>query len=67
MSLRESAKATVKVTLTDPDGKVLKVIYNFLPFILFSILYIPLYEIIIIYDIIYYGIFERAPKMNWKV
>ncbi|MFP3166955.1 MAG: glycosyltransferase family 2 protein [Candidatus Nanopusillus sp.] len=41
--------------------------YNFLPFILFSILYIPLYEIIIIYDIIYYGIFERAPKMNWKV
>jgi len=26
MSLRESAKATVKVTLTDPDGKVLKVI-----------------------------------------
>ena len=42
-------------------------LYNFLPFILFSILYIPLYEIIIIYDIIYYGIFERAPKMNWKV
>ncbi|MFZ8801320.1 MAG: glycosyltransferase [Candidatus Nanopusillus sp.] len=44
-----------------------KKLYNFLPFILFSILYIPLYEIIIIYDIIYYGIFERAPKMNWKV
>jgi len=42
-------------------------LYNFLFFILFSILYIPLYEIIIIYDIIYYGIFERAPKMNWKV
>jgi cellulose synthase/poly-beta-1,6-N-acetylglucosamine synthase-like glycosyltransferase len=42
-------------------------LYNFLPFILFSILYIPLYEIILIYDIIYYGIFERAPKMNWKV
>jgi cellulose synthase/poly-beta-1,6-N-acetylglucosamine synthase-like glycosyltransferase len=42
-------------------------LYNFLPFILFSILYIPLVEIIIIYDIIYYGIFERAPKMNWKV
>jgi hypothetical protein len=42
-------------------------LYNFLFFILFSILYIPLYELIIIYDIIYYGIFERAPKMNWKV
>jgi cellulose synthase/poly-beta-1,6-N-acetylglucosamine synthase-like glycosyltransferase len=42
-------------------------LYNFLFFILFSILYIPLYEIIIIYDIIYYGIFEKAPKMNWKV
>jgi len=42
-------------------------LYNFLSFILFSILYIPLVEIIIIYDIIYYGIFERAPKMNWKV
>jgi len=26
MSLRESVKATVKVTLTDPDGRVLKVI-----------------------------------------
>jgi len=42
-------------------------LYNFPLFILFSILYIPLYEIIIIYDIIYYGIFEKAPKMNWKV
>jgi cellulose synthase/poly-beta-1,6-N-acetylglucosamine synthase-like glycosyltransferase len=42
-------------------------LYNFLPFILFSILYIPLVEIIIIYDIIYYGIFERAPKVNWKI
>jgi len=42
-------------------------LYNFSLFILFSILYIPLYEIIIIYDIIYYGIFERAPKVNWKV
>jgi len=42
-------------------------LYNFLSFILFSVLYIPLYEIILIYDIIYYGIFERAPKMNWKV
>jgi cellulose synthase/poly-beta-1,6-N-acetylglucosamine synthase-like glycosyltransferase len=42
-------------------------IYNPLYFFLFSIIYITLYEILLIYVLLYYVIFEKAPKMNWKV
>ncbi|BFI73131.1 hypothetical protein YN1_1180 [Nanoarchaeota archaeon] len=44
-----------------------KRLYNPLYFFLFSIVYIPVYEIIFIYVFLYYVIFERAPRMNWKV
>ena len=44
-----------------------KKLYNPLYFFLFSIIYITLYDILFIYVFLYYVIFERAPRMNWKV
>ncbi|BBL45705.1 glycosyltransferase AglE [Nanobdella aerobiophila] len=46
---------------------VRKRIYNPIYFILFAAIYVPFYEIIFIYVLLYYIIFERPPKVNWKV
>ncbi|MGC9079638.1 MAG: glycosyltransferase [Nanopusillaceae archaeon] len=44
-----------------------KKLYNPIYFFILSVFYVPLYEIIFIYVLIYYVLFEMPPKMNWKV
>lgn len=44
-----------------------KKLNNFLYFLLFSMVYLPFLTIIFLYSFIYYIIFEKPPKLNWKV